>query len=149
MKLLETFEDLDLKITTEEARIRSPGWDRIVAVTARVVGTDGMVRDDRHVVEFSRLRVTKRSVQARWLGGHVFRPRVIGFPEPKNNHAIRTITVPRTFNGPTARKSLNEVRHRLAFLIAPQHPHLFGQKEARDFCADLHGYIVVHDVMSS
>lgn len=149
VKLLRQFSDLELRVTTETGRPHVGGWEQIAVLTANVVGTDGMVREERHAVEFARLRITKRSVQARWLVGHVPRPTIISFPNAKNHSPVRTMTVPRVFTGPTARKTLSEIRHRMALLLAPQHGHLFGQAEAKELCAEIHGYIVVNAVMTS
>lgn len=139
MKFLRKFEELEMKVTTS---------GKTVLLTAKIIGTDGMVYDELHTVEFAQITVTKRSVHARWTSGQAIRPNLIGTPAARTGPA-RTVTVPRVFSGPTARKNLVEIRHRLVFLLAPQHGHMFGTKEAQDFCADLHGYIVVNDVMSS
>lgn len=155
MKRLENLGQLEMKVTIERGRSlvsrRNGNWENVIVLTAKVVGSDGLIRDETHTTEFGRVKITKRSVQAMWQEGQLVRPGQ-AFPADRDwdtASALRTVTIPRVFNGASARKSLTDIRRRLSLLVAPQHHWLFGQVEARDFCADLHGYIVIADVMNS
>lgn len=155
MKRLTKLEDIPYFIEIRGPLAGQPGasWDRKLVLLATVVGSDGFVRDEVHAVEFGDLKVTKRSVTARWAYGALARPdepeRFDDRKQVPKSWEMREVILPRNNSGSSVGRKLSLVRERLVTLLAPQHSWLFRQVEAMQFCMNVHDHIVVHDVMMS
>jgi hypothetical protein len=155
VKRLTKLEDIPYTIETRSPLVAQPGgsWDRKLVLLATVVGSDGFVRDEVHAVEFGDLKVTKRSVTARWAYGALARPDEPdmyddGKQTPKS-YDMREVILPRSGHSQSVGRRVALVRERLAKLLAPQHSWLFRHAEAMEFCVAVHNHVIVHDVMSS
>lgn len=155
MKRLTKLEDIPYTIEVRGPMTGQPGasWDRKLVLLATVVGSDGFVRDDLHAVEFGDLKVTKRSVTARWSYGALVRPdEPVRFDDGKQaprGWDMREIILPRTHQNDKTGRKIAHVRERLTKLLAPQHSWLFRHAEAMEFCLAVHRHIVVQDVMTT
>ncbi len=158
MKRLRKLEDIpytiEIRKIGEFDPFPQPGssWDRKLVLLATVVGSDGFVRDEVHAVEFGELKVTKRSVTARWAYGALARPdepdRFDDGKRQPNIYDIREVILPRYGHSQAASRRLAHVRERLFKLLAPQHSWLFRHVDAMEFCVAVHDHIVVQDVMT-
>jgi hypothetical protein len=155
VKRLTRLEDIPYSIEIRHPAIPQTGasWDRKLVLLATVVGSDGFVRDEVHAVEFGELKVTKRSVTARWAYGALVRP---DEPEKYDDRKqapkgweMREVILPRNNSGSSVGRKISLIGDRLAKLLAPQHSWLFRHVEAMEFCLAVHRHIVVHDVMTT
>jgi len=142
--------DVPYRISIGTPSFTGDGWDKTVIVTAKVVGSDGIVREEEHSVELGFLKATSRTVHIRWSYSHLTTPdspvpegtwRTMGRnwkeqPLPKKGANSRT-TFPR----------LVRIADRLNFVVCPQH-RLFGVKEAKDLAEFVHNFLIVNQVMS-
>lgn len=156
MKRLTKLEDIPYSIEIRPVSLTDqPGasWDRRLVLLATVVGSDGFTRDEMHAVEFGDLKVTKRSVTARWAYGALARPdepeRYDDKKQSPKSYDMRAVILPRFDHGRSVSRKIALVRERLVKLLAPQHPWLFRHVEAMEFCVAVHDYIIAHDVMTT
>ena len=155
MKRLTKLEDIPYSIEIRGPLAGQPGasWDRKLVLLATVVGSDGFVRDEVHAVEFGDLKVTKRSVTARWAYGALARPdepeRYDDRKQAPKGYEMREVILPRSGHSQSVSRKVAHVRERLFKLLAPQHSWLFRHVEAMEFCVAVHNHIVVHDVMTT
>lgn len=155
MKRLTKLEDIPYTIEIRGPLTGQPGasWDRRLVLLATVVGSDGFARDEVHAVEFGDLKVTKRSVTARWSHGAFARPdepeRYDDKKQTPKGWDMKEVILPRSHNNDRTGRKIAHVRERLTKLLAPQHSWLFHYVETMEFCQAVYNHIVVHDVMTS
>jgi hypothetical protein len=137
-------EDIEYSLSIRKVRFDwKQEWNHLI-LTAPIVGTDGVIREERHTVIFGMIKILSRSVRLKWVTNSVWR----GDKIPSHSGQYRDITVPKSATGSTAHKNLMLIGERLGFLMAPQHIRMFYGKEARKFCEKVHNLIIINEVMS-
>ena len=137
-------EDIEYSLLIRKVR---PSWKQEwnhLVLTAPVIGTDGIIREETHTVIFGMIKVLSRSVRLKWVTNSIWR----GDRIPNDSGFCRDITVPKNTTGSTAHRNLMLIGDRLGFLVAPQHIRMFHGKEARKFCEKVHNLITINEVMS-
>jgi hypothetical protein len=135
-------EDIEYSLSIRKARFNwKQEWNHLI-LTAPVVGTDGIVREETHTVIFGLIKILSRSVRLKWVTNSIWRDRI-----PSDNGLSRDITVPKSTTGSTAHRNLMLIGDRLGFLVAPQHIRMFHGREARKFCEKVHNLITINEVM--
>jgi|WetSurMetagenome_2_1015567.scaffolds.fasta_scaffold21228_4 hypothetical protein len=160
-------EDIEYSLSIQKARFNwKQEWNHLI-LTAPVVGTDEIVREETHTVIFGLIKILSRSVRLKWVTNSIWRDRIpsdnglsrdITVPKSTTGCAndrrdswwfrdSRDITVPKSTTGSTAHRNLMLIGDRLGFLVAPQHIRMFHGREARKFCEKVHNLITINEVM--
>lgn len=137
-------EDITYSLSIQKMR---PDWSQewsYLLLTAPIIGTDGIIREETHTVIFGIIKISPKYVKLRWVINSVWREDKV----PNDSRFCRDITVPKDAVESTAYKNLTLIGDRLGFLIAPQHIRMFHGEEARKFCERVHSLITVNEIMN-
>lgn len=150
MKKVKTAEDVPYVLSLGPSTFDEKEWSRAVIVQAKVVGTDGVARDEDVLSELGQLKVTSRAVRIRWSYAYLSRAQETLSIEKKRDmyRGMKEIPLPRPLaNARSSFSALRRIADRLNFIVCPQH-NLFGIREAKGLCEFVHNYLVVHRVMT-